>query len=188
MLNFDATYPEQRNRVTAIFRLIVAIPHMIVAQVWGYVAELAAIPQWFIIVFTGKRNESIFEFQQTYLGYYGRVISYSALIHDVFPPFGNDVGAVPVRTDIRYEESGNRITTLFRFIVIIPAALLLVVVAIGAYVVLFISWLAILFTGKQSRGMWDFVVKFVRLLLRVQAYALLMTDTYPSYSAVPAMV
>ena len=63
---------------------------------------------------------------------------------------------------------------------IIPAALILFVMAIGAYVLAFVSWLMILFTGKQSEGMWNFILKVVRLAMRVQAYGLLMTDTYPS--------
>ncbi len=55
------------------------------------------------------------------------------------------------------------------------------VVGIGAAVVLLISWFAIIITGKQSRGMWDFVLKFTRFMLQVQSYGLLMTDTYPKY-------
>ena len=180
VLTLDATYPDQRNRLTAVFRLIVAIPHLIVAQVWGYLVEILAVVQWFIVVFTGKRNKGIFDMQYSWLGYYARVMTYVALIHDVFPPFGTEVGNVPVRTDLAYEEAGNRLTTGLRFLWIIPAALILFVMAIGAYVVAFVSWLMILFTGKQSEGMWNFILKVVRLAMRVQAYGLLMTDTYPS--------
>lgn len=183
VLTLDATYPDQRNRLTAVFRIIVAIPHLIVAGIWSYLAEILAVVQWFIVVFTGKRNKSIYDMQRSWLDYYARVASYTGLVHDVFPPFGTDPGTVPVRTDLAYEEPGNRLTTGLRFLWVIPAALLLAVVAIAAYVVAFVSWLMILFTGKQSQGMWDFIYKAIRYLLRVQAYALLMTDTYPSYGS-----
>src|SRR3982750_2723838 len=99
-VTFDASYTEQRNRLTVAFRIILAIPHLIVATAWGYAVEIVAVIQWFIILFTGKRNEGIFNFQRSWLEYYGRVNSYAWLIHDVFPPFGTDAGAVPVRTTL----------------------------------------------------------------------------------------
>ena len=54
---------------------------------------------------------------------------------------------------------------------------------LGAYVVLFIAFFAILFTGRYPRGMFDFVVGTVRWWMRVNAYSyLLMTDRYPPFS------
>jgi len=183
VLTLDATYPTQRNRLTAVFRIIVAIPHLIVSQFWGYLVEALAVVQWFIVVFTGKRNKGIYEMQRSWLDYYGRVITYVALIHDVFPPFGADPsGTVPVRTELAEEEEANRLTVGLRFLWIIPAAIMMMFVGIAAAVVGLISWFSILFTGKQSQGMWDFVYKAIRFALRVQSYGLLLTDTYPSYS------
>ena len=44
-----------------------------------------------------------------------------------------------------------------------------------------ISWFAIVITGKQPRGMWDFLLKAQRYTLQLQSYGLLMTDTYPKF-------
>ena len=51
-----------------------------------------------------------------------------------------------------------------------------------------ISWFAIVITGKQSRGMWDFILKVARFTLQLESYGLLMTDTYPKFGegAMPA--
>jgi Domain of unknown function (DUF4389) len=182
MLTLDATYPETRNRLTCFFRTIVAIPHLIVAGVWGYWADILGVVQWFIIVFTGKRNKGIYDMQRSWLDYHTRVMTYVVLLHDVFPPFGSDAGTVPVRANLEYEEAGNRLTTALRFIWIIPAAIILIFVVIGAYFVLAISWLVILFTGKQPQGMWNYMHKAVQMALRLQAYSLNLTDTYPSYA------
>ena len=57
-LTYDISYSEARSRLTNAFRIISAIPHLIVAAVWGYFAEILAFIQWFIIVFTGKRNRA----------------------------------------------------------------------------------------------------------------------------------
>jgi hypothetical protein len=180
-LTFDASYTEQRNRLTAAFRIILAIPHLIVQGVWYYVIELVALIQWFIILFTGKRNEGIFNFQRSWLGYYGRVSSYAWLIHDVFPPFGTDEGAVPVRTTIENDQPVNRLTNALRIIWIIPALIIGVVIFIAAFFVIVASWFAIVITGKHPRGMWDFSVKAMRYMMQLQAYGLLMTDAYPKF-------
>jgi Domain of unknown function (DUF4389) len=180
-IGYDVTYEEQRNRLTVAFRFILAIPHLIVSQVWGYLAQIVGVIQWFIIVFTGKRNQGLWNLQQSWLGYYSRVIGYMSLLYDPYPAFGTDPGNAPVRTEISYEESANRLTSGLRFLWIIPAFIVAIFVGIASAVVTLISWFAILFTGKQPRGMWEFVLKSVRYTLQLQSYALLMTDTYPKF-------
>ena len=58
---------EGRNRLTTFFRYIVAIPWLIVASIYGFVAEIAAIVAWFAIVFTGKYPQGIYDFNAGYL-------------------------------------------------------------------------------------------------------------------------
>ncbi|MEP7047211.1 MAG: DUF4389 domain-containing protein [Ilumatobacteraceae bacterium] len=170
------------------FRIILAIPHLIVSQVWGYLAQVLGVIQWFVIVFTGKRNEGMWNLQQGWLGYYARVNGYTGLLYDQYPAFGTDPGSVPVRSAITFEPSGNRLTTGLRFIWIIPALVIGFFVGIASAVLLLISWIAIVITGKQPRGMWDFILKSTRFTLQIQAYALLMTDVYPKFGegAMPA--
>ncbi len=178
---YDVGYEEARNRLTVAFRIILAIPHLIVSQVWGYLAQILAVIQWFVILFTGKRNEGMWNLQQGWLSYYARVMGYTELLYDQYPAFGTDPGTVPVRSAISYEESANRLTSALRLIWIIPAAIIGAIMGIAAFVVVVISWFSIVITGKQSRGMWDFVLKVVRFTLQVQSYGLLMTDTYPKF-------
>jgi hypothetical protein len=178
---YDVGYEETRNRTTVAFRIIMAIPHLIVASLWRELTQLLAVIQWFIILFTGKRNEGIWRLQQSYLYYYCRVLGYVALMYDQYPAFGTDPGPVPVRSEISYEESADRLTNALRLIWAIPAAIIAVVVGIGAYVVVLISWFAIVITGKQSRGMWDFVLKVLRFTFQLESYVFLMTDTYPKF-------
>lgn len=64
----------------------------------------------------------------------------------------------------------------------IPHLVILWLYGIAAAVVTFIAFWAILFTGKYPRGMFDFVVGYMRWSARVNAYLYLMRDEYPPFT------
>jgi adenylate kinase family enzyme len=119
------------------------------------------------------------------LDYYSRVVGYTSLLFDKYPAFGSEPGPGPVRNDISFELPADRLTNGLRFIWIIPAALIALVLGIAGCAVALVSWFAIVITGKQPRGMWDFLLKVTRYTLQTQAYGHLMTDTYPKFDSVP---
>ncbi len=51
-VTFEADYVEKRNRLTAFFRLILAIPLAIVLYVYALIAYVAIVIAWFAIVIT----------------------------------------------------------------------------------------------------------------------------------------
>ena len=179
---YDVTYEEERNRLTVAFRIILAIPHLIVCSGVG-IPRSRSLP-WCSgssSLFTGKRNEGSGNLQQSWLGYYGRVMGTSTSFRRVPGVRDRRRATLPCAAEITYEESANRLTNGLRFLWIIPAVIVAIFIGIGGAVVTLISWFAILFTGKHPRGMWDFVLKAVRYTLQLEAYALLMTDTYPKF-------
>ncbi len=181
-VQFDVPHIAGRNRLTVAFRIILAIPHLILLEVLGAVVQAAAVIHWFIQVFTGSRNAGIFDFTDKWLGYTARVQAYTGLLHDDFPGFFTDDGKTPVRYSMDYAEPVNRLTVGLRFIWIIPAAVLAFFVAIAMGVVTVIAWFAILLTGGLPDGWHAFLVRAHRYLLQVSAYASLLTDDYPRYS------
>ena len=93
----------------------------------------------------------------------------------------------PVTVQVEYPETLSRGTLLLKsffgwLYVMIPHGFCLWLYGIAACIVLFISWWAILFTGKFPKGMFDFVVGWQRWQTRVTAYMYLMTDEYPPFS------
>src|SRR6266508_3644212 len=146
-LTFDVRYTEPRNRLTTLVRIILAIPHLVCVGLWGYVVEIAAVIQWFIVLFTGKRNEGIWRFTRSYLSYSSRALGYVGLLFDEYPGFFNDWKTEPVAFDLRDDDPPNRLTNALRIIWVIPALIVGYVIQIGAAVVLIIAWFAILITG-----------------------------------------
>jgi hypothetical protein len=72
---------------------------------------------------------------------------------------------------------------LIKWLLALPHWICLVGLVIAALICSLIAWVAILFTGRHPRGLFDFVVGVSRWMLRVHAYALLLiTDQYPSFS------
>lgn len=179
---FTVEYTPERSRLKTFFRYILAIPHMLLMNVWGGVANILTFFQWWIILFTGKRNRSITDMQSSWLGYGGRVMSYYTMMYDVWPAFGPEKGAEPTTYSYEYSESANRLTTFFRMFILIPAMFKAFFVMIGTLFTMLGTWFGILFTGRQSKGAFDRLLKTHQYMIRLNAYAMMMTDTYPKYT------
>ena len=93
----------------------------------------------------------------------------------------------PVKFNIEHPEKLSRgkliLRTLFGWLYVgIPHGVILTLYSIAVIVATFIAWWAILFTGKFPKGMFDFVVKFMRWGLRVNANLGYLTDKYPPFT------
>jgi len=88
----------------------------------------------------------------------------------------------PVRLDIEYPDHLSRLLIFVKWLLAIPHFIALFFLAIGAYVVLIISWFAVIITGAYPEGMFNYMVGVLRWSARVQAYVFLMTDAYPPFS------
>ena len=81
---------ERGNRLTTLFRLLLAIPHIIVLTVLGLIAEIVLVVLWFVIVITGRRPGALARFLAYYLQWGTRYNAYLLLLVDEYPPFNGD--------------------------------------------------------------------------------------------------
>jgi len=88
----------------------------------------------------------------------------------------------PITVSFEYQEKLSRLTTFFRVLMIIPQWIVLYFIGMAASVVIFITWWAILFTGRYPRWAFNFVAGYVRWYTRVTGYYCLLTDKYPPFS------
>jgi len=191
--NYPATFELDRAEHIANWRPLVhwllIIPHMLVLGVLGFVAEIVAFIAWFVILFTGKLPEGMAGLIALYIRYGNRVNGYYLFMREEYPPFSfettpQDPGDYPpIRTQlVPALEDRNRLTTAFRFILVIPHFIVLAVLFLVAFFCIIGGFFTVLFTGKWSGGLQEFVLGTLRWNTRVSAYYLLLTDEYPPFS------
>jgi hypothetical protein len=81
---------EDRNRLTVAFRVILAIPQLLVLAVLGFVAFLASVIAFFAVLFTGRWPEGLRMFFVGVMRWSTRVSAYLYLLTDEYPPFSLD--------------------------------------------------------------------------------------------------
>jgi hypothetical protein len=191
-----------RNRLTTAFRLILAIPHLILVGgiglgvasrgdsrttigseggLLGAVAIFLAIVSWFTIVFSGRHIPEIRQFTSFYLRWRVRALAYFMLLEDTYPPFGD----APYPASIEVADPvgpRDRVAVGLRILLAIPHFIVLFFVLLAWGVTTIAAWFIILFTGNYPRGLYEFGVGALRWRLRVETYMLLMVDEYPPFS------
>jgi hypothetical protein len=89
-IDLEIDPPERQNRWTVAFRIILAIPAMIVAQVLRNLSGILAVFSWFVALYQGSVPEGIRNFAALALRYETQTYAYIALLTQRYPSF--DVG------------------------------------------------------------------------------------------------
>jgi uncharacterized protein DUF4389 len=192
-----------------LVKWLLAIPHFIVLFFLIVAFFLLTIVAFFAILFTGRYPRSIFDFNVGVLRWAWRVdfYTYGALGTDRYPPFTlKPVPDYPARIEVHYPEQLSRGLVLVKWwLLAIPHYLVLGIFIGGGWFAWDSSWgkdgeqwrgggspglilllvlfaaVALLFTTRYPRGIFDFVMGLNRWAFRVGAYAALMTDVYPPF-------
>src|SRR5688572_20316520 len=188
-----------------LVKWLLAIPHFVVLFFLWVAFVGVSVVALFAILFTGRYPRGLFDFNVGVLRWSWRVgfYSYSALGTDKYPPFTlKHVPDYPARLEVEYPESLSRGLVLVKWwLLAIPHYLIVAIFTGGAWsawsddgdgflyavgggliglLVLF-AGLALLFTSRYPRALYDFVLGLNRWVFRVVAYATLMTDSYPPF-------
>lgn len=89
-VNLDVAQAGSQNRLTILFRLILAIPAAIVSNVLQNVAGVVAVLAWFYALFTGRANGGMRDLQAYCLRYVMQTHSYLLLLTQRYPSFSDD--------------------------------------------------------------------------------------------------
>lgn len=178
-----------------LVKWLLVIPHLIILPFLWLAFILITLVALFGILFTGKYPRGIFDFNVGVMRWTWRVgyYSYSALATDRYPPFSLSSGKYPATLEVQYPEQLSRSLMLFKPFLAIPHYLILSFFQ-GSFgpqngglnlVVVLIAAVALLFSGRYPRDLFEFAVGMNRWGFRVAAYALLMRDEYPPFRFSP---
>jgi enamine deaminase RidA (YjgF/YER057c/UK114 family) len=188
-----------RNRLTVFFRIILALPHLILVGgpviafgcAWGHhwggngilgvVAGIMAIISWFAILFASVHPRGLWDFARYFMSWRARVVAYAALLRDDYPPFGE--GAYPVTYDAAYPDMPRDKWSVGLRIFYVIRTSSLFFVGIAWFITAVIAWFAILHRFVPGQPL--------PIRRRVSALAaagrilplLLMRDEYPPFSS-----
>ena len=105
----EASYPvrmefvgplEHYSRLKTLFRVILAIPIVILRYVVNLLLEIGAFASWIVIVITGKMPRGLFDVMVLANSYTARSDAYLFLLTETYPPFQDEntrtAGVAPV--------------------------------------------------------------------------------------------
>jgi hypothetical protein len=184
-----------RNRVTALFRLVLVVPIAIfVASFAPSIADsessdlnalftgFLALPVVLALVFRQVYPSYLLAFNEALLSLQTRVNAYVFLLTDEYPSIEeNDVVSVTFpEVDAK---ALNRYLPLIKWLLAIPLYIVgIAYIVYGAFLTLF-AWISILFTGNFPEFCAEGIVGVIAYWNRVVGYALvLVTDEYPTFS------
>jgi len=167
--------------------LYILIPHgflLIFVGLWGMVLQFVA---FWVILFTGRYPESMFEFQVGLMKWNLRLSARLYNVSDAYPAFGLKATDEYTDLEIPYPEKVSRGLTLVRllfgfFYVVLPHGLILMFRAWFVGILIFLAWWVVLFTARYPDFIFDWVTGQIRWQMRVSLYLLYMTDVYPPFT------
>jgi len=178
-VRFVVTDDLRRSRLTVFFRLLLALPHFVWISIWTYAMFVVIAFQWLWVIGAGHMEEDVHRYFGRYVRYHVHLHAYLLLLANPWPiPNGRE--GYPIDMELGPAERQNRLTVIFRLILVIPAYVFMVVLNTVLYVIGFLGWFASLVLGRMPRGMRDLGAYCLRYQTQTFAYLLLLTPRYPS--------
>jgi hypothetical protein len=188
-----------------LVKWILAIPHYIVL-IFLHIANLVVtVIAFFAILITGKYPRALFDFSLGVKRWRWRVAFYAlmALGTDKYPPFSlQPKQDYPADLEIDYPERLSRGLVLIKWwLLVLPQYVILIAFFTPGWrylrlgpnewigyvlpslmtILLTFAVVALLFTGRYPKGLYDFILALNRWTIRVHAYSALMRDEYPPF-------
>ncbi|MGW2618982.1 DUF4389 domain-containing protein [Streptomyces sp. NPDC001500] len=178
-----------------LVKWILIIPHCVVLFFLWIAFSVVTVIAFFAILFTERYPRALFDFNLGVLRWSWRVAyySYGALATDRYPPFSlGEEPDYPARLDIAYPERLSRGLVLVKWWLLAIPHYIVIGFFVGGWhlgwwtgglvdVLTLIAAVVLAFTQKYPGDLFDLIVGLNRWVLRVAAYATLMTDVYPPF-------
>ena len=189
----------RRSRVTVLFRLVLAIPHLIVLAVFGAIAVFLAPFLWLATLFSGTAPDALADYFRMLVRYSLHVYAYLYLTTAQYPPWPGTDDDYAIGVSFPPAARQSRWGVGLRFVIALPALLLAMAFTGGggfswlspgsgvalegigvAATAAFLAWFACLVTGRMPQGLRDLQIYGLGYATQAYAYLFLLTDRYPN--------
>src|SRR5580704_14285951 len=159
--------PAPQSRMTVLIRALMVIPHIVVLWALAIAAYVVVIIGWFGALFTGRLPNFAADYLAGFVRWQTRVFGYAILLTDVYPPFTLEDADYPIRVAVQPGRL-NRLAVLFRLILLIPAWIVELVVAYGAFTLFqIVNWFIVLISGRMPDALYQALAAALRYQTRV---------------------
>jgi hypothetical protein len=189
------THQDRYSRGQLILRTLfgsiyIGIPHYFLLFFVGIWAAILEFVTFWIILFTAKFPENIFNFQVKLLNWNLRVQAIMSNLIDGYPAFGLNGKNDKAYLKVERPERVSRGLLLLRailgvFYVMIPHGICLYGLGIARGVLIFLAFWVVLFKAEYPEKWHEFNVAVIRWGMRVTLYMGYFTDEYPPFSLQP---
>jgi hypothetical protein len=199
--------PEPQNRLTVLFRIVLAIPAFLIAQALGGglttgyarqessrfwsngLAGVISVAAWFVSIAQARTPRGLRDTGVWSVGYGAQVWSYLLVLHDRYPD--SDPLAllpeVPAREDpVRLQSDDDlrrsRLTVAFRLPLAFPHLVWLFLWGVLAFFAAIANWFATLIKGEPPDSLHRFLSRYVRYEISVFAFLHVIANPFPGFA------
>ena len=169
----------ERPRLTVLFRLFLAIPHIVWIILWSIAVFFVVILAWVAALVTGRVPDSLHRFLAAYVRYATHLGAFLYLVGRRFPGFTGRAGSYGIDVDVDPPAKQGRWKVLFRLPLAIPAFIVGSALGGVSLLIAFLGWWYALVKARMPEGMRNLGVACLRYSAQTTAYLLLVTERYP---------
>lgn len=203
--------PVRQSRWTGFFRLILALPALLLGGALGSgfalggsggmaygvallvggagVGAAAAFLAWFVAVARGRTSRGLRDLTAFVLGYGAEAAGYFMLLTPRYPssdpalaePYAR-LPHHPVRIVVTDDLGRPRLTTFFRWLLAIPHLLWLTLWSVLAMLAVIAAWFAALVIGRVPSTLHRFLAAFVRYSVHVSSFLYVIGRRFPGFT------
>ena len=169
----------ERPRLTVLFRLFLAIPHVLWWTLWAVAVAAVSVAAWILALVIGRVPEPVHRFLTAFVRYSTHLLAFVYVVGRRFPGFTGRAGSYGIDLDIAPAARQSRWKTLFRLFLALPALLLASALGGVALLVAVLAWWYALATARMPEGLRNLGASCLRYSAQTYAYLLVVTDRYP---------
>jgi hypothetical protein len=205
-IDVEIPEPGRQNRWVTGFRLVLAIPAILLADTLvgfgstaaggGYtsagVASTAAFLGWFYCLAHGRMAEGLRNAAVYGIGYTAQVYGYLFFFTQRYPnsdpatyEFANVYRTDPIRLTVSGDLRRSRLTTFFRLLLAIPHIVWLLLWGIAAFFAAIANGIVTVIRGTSPQGLHNFLASYLRYQTHVYAFLQLVANPFPGFTGTP---